>query len=414
MFLSPGEKILNLRKKYKITQVELSEGVISRTSLGMIETGKRTLSQDLAKGLCENLSKILKTREIEDEIDIANVLKGKDIQAIEYLEYTINATNTEIKDRMWNNDEALAIIDDEKKIYYSKKIYRRFFKFEDYINAKRYLIYSLHYINNTEIKPEIIEDIYNLFSINIVQKEYKEIVEIYQNLSEILREQKGFTSLYVEIKIMYAIALTECKRSAEAIDFLQYNMKKSKTDEEFYLYRKNLANLYNILNQYDRAVFEYVSLAKGKSKEVKASLYGCALEIGLDIGDEDVVKKYYGRTKSIYEEIKFESEIDEYRVLIVLAECSMYLNNMDVAKGYVLKAFYLGKNFPSEIDNQMKLIKLAFEIFEVKDFNYVKKMEDEYCQLIKIKENYKPAISILNFYKKWMPIELEKKFMEYK
>ena len=60
MFLSPEEKLLAFRKKHKITQGELVGEDITRVFLGMIEIGKRSLTEKTAKLLCKNFNRILK------------------------------------------------------------------------------------------------------------------------------------------------------------------------------------------------------------------------------------------------------------------------------------------------------------------------------------------------------------------
>ncbi|MDR1831553.1 MAG: helix-turn-helix domain-containing protein [Fusobacteriaceae bacterium] len=414
MFLSPGEKLLQLRKKYKITQVELSEGVISRTSLGMIETGKRSMSAELARLLCENMSKILKERGIRDRINVDEVLKSKDAQALAYLAEATNAGSADIASREWDLDEGLSIVAEEKRADWAAKIYRLFLEAGDPVSARKYLICCLHFYRSAE-KPQGLADILaDLFAIDEGLGEYREIVRIYENFEETLVEEDHKSPKLLPLRIAYAGALARCKRKDEAEELLKFLMKKARTDQDFFLCRKSLANLYNTLNKYDEAIAEYTSLAKGKSQEVKAELYSYVLEIGYDIGEEDVIKKYYNRTRDIFEEITFSDQATACRVASVLGKCTMYLNNMEKAKEYMLKAFQAGKETSASDESQTELVRLLFEIFEVRDFDSVKKMEAEYRELLKRRPDHRPAIAILNFYKKWMPIELEKKFREYK
>ena len=105
MFLSPEEKLLRLRKKYKITQGELVGEDITRVFLGMIEIGKRSLTEKTAKLLCKNFHKIFEERGITDRISLADLMKTKEKQAIEFL-------NEMLKSEINISNENLWIIED--------------------------------------------------------------------------------------------------------------------------------------------------------------------------------------------------------------------------------------------------------------------------------------------------------------
>ena len=47
MFLSPGEKILKYRKHYKIKQEDITGDKVSKTYLGMVECGRKSLSKKI-------------------------------------------------------------------------------------------------------------------------------------------------------------------------------------------------------------------------------------------------------------------------------------------------------------------------------------------------------------------------------
>lgn len=56
IFLTTGEKIKSLRKRFGMRQQELEDENITRAFISMIETGKRGLSKDTAKNIAEKLS----------------------------------------------------------------------------------------------------------------------------------------------------------------------------------------------------------------------------------------------------------------------------------------------------------------------------------------------------------------------
>ena len=60
--LSPIEKLIALRKKYKISQKDLAGDHISRSHLAMIETGKNRLNEHIAQIIVDSFNSILEKR----------------------------------------------------------------------------------------------------------------------------------------------------------------------------------------------------------------------------------------------------------------------------------------------------------------------------------------------------------------
>ena len=85
MFLTPEEKIAYLRKKYKLTQNDLSSIEIKRQFIGMIEIGKRGLTKNTAEIICKNFNLALKNKNINDHITVEFLLETKEEQALKKL-----------------------------------------------------------------------------------------------------------------------------------------------------------------------------------------------------------------------------------------------------------------------------------------------------------------------------------------
>ena len=144
MFLSPEEKLLAFRKKHRITQGELVGDDITRVFLGMIEIGKRSLTEKTAKLLCKNFTKILGERGIKDSIKLSELMKTKEEQALEYLENITKDENSDLKENIWEIEEALFELNDNDRSEYCMRLFARFESEGNYLDARDYILKSLH------------------------------------------------------------------------------------------------------------------------------------------------------------------------------------------------------------------------------------------------------------------------------
>ena len=410
MFFTPGEKLIRFRKRYKITQADLAGDDLSRTSLGMIETGKRSLTSNLAKFLEENLTKIFKERGITDKIDMEELLKSKEVQAKEYLNQIMLEDISEITNSMWTIDEAIILINDIDKSYFSKLLYKKYFNNDDLTNAKKYLINYFHYYNERE-NP--ILEIIDMMKINNRLLKYRENIDVYETFYSIIYTKEN-AEYFTNVRVFYAEALYKSNHTNKAIENLMFFMKKAKNENDFYIFRKILCDAYAYSGKYENAIEEYVSLAKGKIDSVKALLYSCVLDIANKTKNQEIMKKFYNRTRDLSHIADFENMEDKYFIDTVLGKIAFHLGKNDESQSFYLNAFEIGKDLHGKIDSQMFLLGSLFDILDVKDFQVLVQLEEEYRKLLQLKEDYRPAIKLIDFYRRNMPIELAEKISLYK
>ncbi|MGL4365317.1 MAG: hypothetical protein ACRCSJ_02185, partial [Cetobacterium sp.] len=96
MFLSPGEKILKYRKHYKIKQEDITGDKVSKTYLGMVESGRKSLSKKISVIFYKNLKRIIEELGEEFTITYESFIETSEEQAKKYLDKVI-------KDREINN-----------------------------------------------------------------------------------------------------------------------------------------------------------------------------------------------------------------------------------------------------------------------------------------------------------------------
>lgn len=410
MFLSPEEKLLAFRKKHKITQGELVGEDITRVFLGMIEIGKRSLTEKTAKLLCKNFNRILKERGIKDSIKVEELMKTKEQQAIEFFKDILKRDNISSKEIIWDIEEALYEINDADRVNYCLQLFKKFFSLREYRIARNYLLKSMHRVKDIE---SIKESLLKIFELNKILCDYEGSVFAYRRFKNKLEKEK-WCEILENILFNYSYALIKCGEYKEAFENLQLLIKKSKNDKFLFETRKLLGKAYKKMGDYSHATREFISLAKGKTPQDKAEAYSNMIEIALETDDILLLKKFYEKCKINYEADRIQDEKLNFEILIWLGKGAKKLQKNKDSKAFFMEALMVGKSNNYSVEKRMEIISELFQIFEKSDFFSVQSIENEYFGLLLDEKNYKPGIRILEYYYKTLPSELENKFKMFK
>ena len=410
MFLSPEEKLLAFRKKHKITQGELVGEDITRVFLGMIEIGKRSLTEKTAKLLCKNFNRILKERGIKDSIKVEELMKTKEQQAIEFFKDILKRDNISSKEIIWDIEEALYEINDADRVNYCLQLFKKFFSLREYRIARNYLLKSMHRVKDIE---SIKESLLKIFELNKILCDYEGSVFAYRRFKNKLEKEK-WCEILENILFNYSYALIKCGEYKEAFENLQLLIKKSKNDKFLFETRKLLGKAYKKMGDYSHATREFISLAKGKTPQDKAEAYSNMIEIALETDDILLLKKFYEKCKINYEVDRIQDEKLNFEILIWLGKGAKKLQKNKDSKAFFMEALMVGKSNNYSVEKRMEIISELFQIFEKSDFFSVQSIENEYFGLLLDEKNYKPGIRILEYYYKTLPSELENKFKMFK
>lgn len=410
MFLSPEEKLLAFRKKHKITQGELVGEDITRVFLGMIEIGKRSLTEKTAKLLCKNFNRILKERGIKDSIKVEELMKTKEQQAIEFFKDILKRDNISSKEIIWDIEEALYEINDADRVNYCLQLFEKFFSLKEYRVARNYLLKSMHRVKDIE---SIKESLLKIFELNKILCDYEGSVFAYRRFKNKLEKEK-WCEILENILFNYSYALIKCGEYKEAFENLQLLIKKSKNDKFLFETRKLLGKAYKKMGDYSHATSEFISLAKGKTPQDKAEAYSNMIEIALETDDILLLKKFYEKCKINYEADRIQDEKLNFEILIWLGKGAKKLQKNKDSKAFFMEALMAGKSNNYSVEKRMEIISELFQIFEKSDFFSVQSIENEYFGLLLDEKNYKPGIRILEYYYKTLPSELENKFKMFK
>ncbi|MGO5427023.1 hypothetical protein [Fusobacterium mortiferum] len=405
MFLSPEEKLLRLRKKYKITQGELVGEDITRVFLGMIEIGKRSLTEKTAKLLCKNFHKIFEERGITDRISLADLMKTKEKQAIEFLNEMLKSEINISNENLWIIEEALYELEPKERSEFCEKLYIRFKNRERYTLAREYLLKSFHGVRKIKNLKDKLQDMFFICE-NI--GDFQGAIYTYRKFSSWLPKEK-LTPENEKLKYSYARALIEIKEYDEALEIINYLHKKNKNEDTLYIVRNLLARVYKEQNRIEDAIKEYSSLAKGKESQEKVLAYCEIIKIGLELSDKDLIKKYYEKCKSIVSEF-VESTLETFDIFYILAKGAKELGKIKETKAYYMEALVVGRVLKNLEKERVAIIGELFEVLDKSDFYSVQSIEVEYLELLKTTKDYQGALKILDYYRKYLPNELPQKF----
>lgn len=405
MFLSPEEKLLRLRKKYKITQGDLAGEDITRVFLGMIEIGKRSLTEKTAKLLCKNFHKIFDIRGIEDRISLTKLMKSKEEQAIEFLHEMLKSEINISNENLWIIEEALYELKPKERSEFCEKLYVRFKNRERYTLAREYLLKSFHGVRKIKDLKCKLQDMF-LICENI--GDFQGAIYTYRKFSSWLPKEK-LNSESEKLKYSYAKALIEVKEYDEAMEIINYLYKKTKDEDTLYVARNLLAKVYKEQNKIEEAIREYTSLAKGKKIKEKALAYCEVINIGLEIDDKDLIKKYYEKCKTIVSELT-ESSLETFEIFYTLAKGGKILGKIKETKACYMETLVIGRVLKNLEKERIAIIEELFEVLDKSDFYSVQSIELEYLELLKTTCDYQGALKILDYYRNFLPDELSKKF----
>lgn len=406
MFLSPEEKLLSLRKKYKITQGELVGDDITRVFLGMIEIGKRSLTEKTAKLLCKNFHKILSEQGIKDKISLEELMKTREQQAIEFLNNMLLSEIDISDDNLWIIEEALYELAPKERSEFCEKLYDRFKNRQRHLLAKEYLLKSFHGVRKI---PNLKTKLRDIFFLCKELKDPECAVCTYRRFSSWLEKEK-LNPETEELKYSYAQALIEMKEYDEAMGIARYLAKKTKNDSTLFIARNLIARIYKEQGNIEESVKEYTSLAKGRSSQDKCITYCKVIKIGMELNDNEIIKKYYEKCKDNFGEHGEHNNPENLVVLFTLARAAKILGKIKDSKSYYMEALVIGRLIKGMEKERVTIIGELFDVVDKSDFFSVQSIETEYSELLKLTGDYKPAIKILNYYQNYLPDELPKKF----
>lgn len=396
--LTAGEMLLIIRKKYHITQTQLSGKGLSRQFVGAIEKGTNNITPHAARIIAENFNKFAEDEKIKERLTpeilqadrqtqvksifeyMAEELKNiDDIQEFEAVSSEIENFTREYSDviKTKNKIDILIII----IAFYRKK--NLYVKYKQYVLQCLELAYS---IKDTTIISNMITKL-TYVGLYLPEPEYKNVIIWGRNLIN-----SGYANttdlIYVHDNISRAYkALGKIKESIEELEFLQNNFD---LDEEMtFKVRIVYANCLRENNDLVKSDVIYKEILdkaiKSYNKNYMCLAYGNLAQLNKMQGNLNEAAEYINNAINI--DINFIEHIIMAEIYFVAFDIYMALNDYD----NITKYFNMALNESIVANDNDAIIKLYKMILEY----FINNKETDIIKLVNSLENY-----VLNGYVK--------------
>lgn len=417
IFLTTGEKIRSLRKKFGMRQQELEDKNITRAFISMIETGKRGLSRENAKVIAEKFNNKAASLGLKANIEEDYLLRTPEEDAEIYCFEKLNNNPT--------NDEIEVIIEIARK-YNLTKVEAKSYKIlgdydyqnERYSEAFINYMFSLDLYKNTDGNTTLAY-LYNRMGMcKSSQLEYAEALSFfnranhYSVLSKDLKIQKY--SLY-NIAKNYKML----EKYDEALAYIDKYLALCDKENEFthYVYINILkANCYSRKGNKEKAVLIHKELVNEFEDKNDMLLWDVYSNLGTIYRDEnslDESLEYYTKAEKIAEGKDGKS----------LAATLIQKSGVYIVKGLydeALKLVNKGLKIAWELNDIATLVKGYYKLIDIytalNDFVSLKNTYIKLLDTIKNKKYYKDdTVKIYNklalLYLEQNDIEMCKKYL---
>jgi HTH-type transcriptional regulator, quorum sensing regulator NprR len=418
IFLTTGEKIRSLRKKFGMRQQELEDENITRAFISMIETGKRGLSRETARHIAEKLNKKAEGLGASLNIDENYLMRTLAEDAEVYCLQKLNNTPTK--------DEIEVIVEVAKKYSLTRVEAQAFktlgdyeFEGESYGTAFIKYIVALDLYKDTDDK-RFIAYLYNKLGVcKFKQLEYIEANSFFDrgNYYAIL-----YKDSIMEKNTIYNAArvFKKLEKYDEALKYTQRYLELCDKEEDFkdYVYASVLkANCYRHKKNKDKAINILRKLMDELSElncELSWYVYNSMGEIYLDENSlESSLECFDTAEKIAYESCKNNLP------LTYIQKSSVFIRKgvLDEA----LKFAYKGLKLALEANEILTVMNSYYKLIDIYtslgDFANLRSSYIKLVDILKGKEAYKgEVIKIYNklalLYLEQNDIEMCKKYLQ--
>jgi len=333
--ITAGEKLKEIRKKYKIKQYELSGDKFTRNMISMIETDKAGLTKDTAEILIENIHRICEERSIECDVTLEYLLESAEFQAKKICEGFIKLLNTA-----------------PEKVFESE--------FQKNVNEIQKLL------DKYKLKKE------KIIIYTKLGEMFLESCDFYRAYTYFLRAFESSSDLFNDPKLIdLIIQITYCcnhlKRYKETLDFsrLAYIYMDNIPQYQEYKLKFNNVKAYKNLKDYDFALNELENIEKIFKDKLNSDLLE-RIEILILKANCFKEKGFYMDSLQIHKKVLDLSEnyIEIYIVTLCnIIEIYIQMNDSKNLKEYIDKSIFClkqykeleDKKYSSEIYNDIGL-----------------------------------------------------------
>jgi len=398
--LSPVEKLILYRKKYKISQKELSGENMSRSHLAMIETGKNSLNEHTAILIVENFNQILRDRGIDESIALANLMETKEMQ-VEKLKNSFldKLDDHESLDLTVSEIESYASeYDADTKIMLYKKMGDLFYEKD---NPHRATSFYLRIINDLIIKrdPKTLGEIsVTLVRIYLQTENYHAAIDL-ENLikSEIESfNSKEKTIIYFNLGCIF----DSLKKHDDALKYFKKVEILVSNPDQFFDVKNYQALSSADLGNFEKSISIYRSLMlKFKDPVKKLMINDNLLYVAKLEKNDEKIRFYFRKCKKLVNDLLLSNDYYAFsleQALFSIAEVAYELKKTkDAIKFYSL----LCRNITDRnIDIKFKSIQRLLLISTKKDLLSIHNLENLFFELLEKERNLGVGFEFISFY----------------
>ncbi len=396
--LGSGTKIKRIRKNLKLSQKDLSKGILSLSMLSYIESEKHPLKGDLAMKLVERLNmysptsidykKICIGKKTLYEDKLNNILKNIKLIKNRHINQFINSLSTE----NYTDLEYKA-----KSIFSS--IY--FNRYNNYIVSKKYLEEII------DIEDETTKNFYplNLLllqRIYIYTEDYKKLNQLYCRHNKKLKKIST-TKIKGNLYYNFGLSLEIKNQEEEAINNYSTALKYFKNKQLEDLCNNNIGVCYCKLKEYEKSNEIYLDLLKNNPKDIEKARYYSNLLINyIELKEDISVKNTVNKLNQSLSNIARENTI-KYQSYMCLGKGYLYLEDRYNAMKAFEMELQLGvgnRNNHFFFENYKYCINQLMAIYHIKDIKKFNNLEKYINQLPTTIIDSEFLIKILYYYSK--------------
>lgn len=392
---TPGEKIKEFRKQYKIKQYELCGNDLTRNLLSMIENNKATLTDNMKHILIENLKNLCIEKKIQTNFSIESLFESEENQVLKLYEtITWDIKNNNIEsDRSENIIHFINLL---HKYGLKKELANLYKEFGDsYIKKNDHQKSYFYYLKSLETIQSILTYDYNLLFhvINnimvccIKMKNFSQVTE-YANLAyfyipKMTHEQSykiHFNTILAYKNLSYyESALLEIQNlEVSHSKFLEENISKNIS------LKMILGNIYTCQNEYSKSLDIHKKLLDLVKPELELYIIELLniIEIYIKLKDRKSVLFYLEQVIKLIPDYKNTLRpVRICEIYLYIGNAYQFLEDFCISKEYYLESFALLKETKEYfiLDN---LLLNVFSLIKVtKDYNLLNSIKIQYLEL---------------------------------
>ena len=400
--LSPVEKLIALRKKYKINQKDLAGDQISRSHLAMIETGKNKFNENTAKIIVENFNKIFQEKNIPVRVTLEELMESKQKQ-IEKLKLNflkqLEKDGT-IESIISDIESYASEYDIQTKITLYEKIGNIFFEKENFHRAASFYLRILNDLIIIRDSKTLGKISLSLIRVYLQTENFQAAVDL-ENLikSEIENFQQPEKTI-----ILYNLGVIHdgLKNHEKSLYYFKAVEPYVTLSEKIFEIKNYQALALADLEKYDEAISIYRSLMlKYNSINYKIIINDNLLYISRLQNNINKIKFYLRKGKRLIELIKIDKDVSKYafeQTLFEVGETSLLLNKKKDAIVYFLKL--CDEKTKQNLNLKFSSIQYLLTLLTKKDLETVQNIEKFYFELLKREKRLEVSFDFIDFYMK--------------